>query len=308
MLEDLVRSDEFRDGLVGGVVALAVVLGVVWVARRSGRAGVLGLAGPAVVVAALVVLHPLAQSVLDARFVGGLVVLAVGANATRWLGWPLWIGALAVVPGAGLVATSTDIADIELGWVRVVTFIAIVLGAALVPEFDRENARAGLGPVLLPVTALGIYTTVPDTEQALVLVGVTVPLALLGWPKPWASLGAAGAAATVGLVAWTASVGGSARPGAIVGAMACLGVMTLEPVVLLLFGRRRPPAPTSPWSSGVVVVVALHIALVLFVSLAAGREISARAATGISAAGFAGAAVALAIVLALRRPSATGPG
>jgi hypothetical protein len=305
MLEDLVRSDRFQGGLVAGAVALALVLATAVAIRRSGRAGLPGLAGVALVVASLVELDRFGDSVLDDQLVGGLLVLAVGAFVTRWLRWPVLIGVLAAVPGAALVATSTDVADIDIPWVRALTFLTIVVGAALVPEFDRENARGGLGPVLFAVTALGMYTTLPDTEEVLVVIGVTWPLALLGWPKPWASLGAAGSAATVGLVAWIASVGGQGRPGAIIGALACLGVMLIEPVVLLVFGRRRPPTPTSPFSSGVIVVAALHVALVMFVSLAAGREISARAAAAISAVGFAGATLALLVILGLRRPETT---
>jgi len=72
----------------------------------------------------------------------------------------------------------------------------------------------------------------------------------------------------------------------------------------LVCGRRPPPTPAGPLSSGMVVTAALHVALVLCVSLAAGREVSARAAAAISVIAFAAAALALAIILMLRRPQA----
>jgi len=303
VLEDLVNDTGFRNGLVAGVVGLVVVGGLAVAVRRPPEKGLLGLAGIAVVLATLFGLERREVLADDEQLLVGLVVLAAGALVTTRFRWPLGLGMLAAVPGAALVASTSDVADINIDWVRALTFVTTAAGAALVADFDRENARSGLGPVLLAVTALGMYTTVPDTEQAAVLVGATLPLALLGWPKPLASLGAPGAAATVGLVVWTASVGGRGRPGAIVGAMACLGVMLLEPLVRRAFRRRPAPAPTSPLSSGMVVVAALHVALVLCVSLAAGREVSARAAAAISVVAFAAAAAALAVILMLRWPS-----
>jgi hypothetical protein len=51
-----------------------------------------------------------------------------------------------------------------------------------------------------------------------------------------------------------------------------------------------------------VMIAALHVALVLCVSLAAGREVSARAAAAISVVAFAAVAAALAVILMLRWP------
>jgi len=303
LLEDLVNDSGFRDGLRAGVVGLVVVGGLALALRRPRDLSPIGLAGVAVVLATLFGLERLDALADDEQLLIGLVALAAGALLTTRFRWPLGVGMLAAVPGAALVASTSDVANIDIYWVRALTFVTTAAGAALVADFDRENARAGLAPVLLVVTALGMYTTVPDTEQAAVLVGATLPLALLGWPKPLASLGAPGAAATVGLFVWTASVGGRGRPGAIVGAMACLGVMLLEPLVRRAFRRRPAPAPTGPLSSGMVVMAALHVALVLCVSLAAGREVSARAAAAISVVAFAAAAAALAVILVLRWPS-----
>ncbi|MGH9030608.1 MAG: hypothetical protein ACRDY4_16745 [Acidimicrobiia bacterium] len=308
ILEDLANNTGFRDGLVAGVVGLVAIGALALALRRPSDQSPLGLAGVAVVLATLFGLERLEALADDEQLLLGLLVLAAGALISSRLPWPLALGAIAALPGAALVASTSDVANIDIDWVRVLTFVTTAAGAALVADFDRHNGRAGLAPVLLAVTALGMYTTVPDTEQAAVLVGATLPLVLLGWPKPLASLGAPGAAATVGLVVWTASVGGRGRPGAIVGAMACLGVMLLEPIVRRGFRRRPPPEPTGPLSSGMVIMAALHVALVLCVSLAAGREVSARAAAAISVVAFAAAAVTLAVILMLQRPRARASG
>jgi hypothetical protein len=304
LLEDLVNDTGFRDGLLAGVVGLVAVGGLALGVRRPPGRGPLGLAGAGLVLATLYGLERIDALADGERLVLGLLVLAAGAFLASKLPWQPAVGVVLAIPGAALIASTTDVSSIDIDWVRVLTFGTTATGAALVADFDRFNARAGLAPVLLAVTALGMYTTVPDTEQAAVLVGVTVPLVLLGWPKPLAALGAPGAAATVGLVVWTASVGGRGRPGAIVGAMACLGVMLVEPVVRQIFRRWPPPEPTGPWSSGIVITAALHVALVLCVSVAAGREVSARTAAAISVVAFVAAAVALAVILVLRRPPA----
>jgi hypothetical protein len=145
---------------------------------------------------------------------------------------------------------------------RVLVLASAVVGATLLSDFDSRWCRRGLGPVLLAVSMLGIYATVPDTEQALVLLGLALPLALTFWPWPVASLGVAGSLATTGLVVWTISAGGAGRTSSIIGGLACLGVLVLEPITrglradrrsalelvpLRLWWVVRPPLPTWWW-------------------------------------------------------------
>jgi hypothetical protein len=307
-LEDLTRDEGFRAALVAGAVAVVAVGGLAVAFRHSVRGALLPVAGIAGVLAALIGLDRETGAVSGwTRLVLALIVLAAGGFATSVRRWPLPVGVLAAVPGATLLASTPAVSDIDIAWVPSVAFVATALGAALVADFDRENARGGLAPVLMAVTALGMYGALPDTEQAAALVGATVPIVLLGWPKPLASLGAPGAFAMVGLVVWTASVGGRGRPGAIVGAIACLGVMLVEPLVRRLFLRRPPRPPRSPVSLRVVLVAALHGGLALFISLSASREASATAALAIAAVAFTGVAIALAIVLFLDAPRAHVP-
>jgi hypothetical protein len=145
-------------------------------------------------------------------------------------------------------------------------FVTIVAGGALVADVDRRTARRGLGPLLFAVSVGGVYATVPDTEQALVLLGVAAPVALLGWPLRRAGLGAAGSPAAVAVLAWSAAVGGVGRPSSIVGAVGCLGLFVVGPV-----SRRAVRTSAS-------TVVAAHALLVLVSARVAGLRPTVRAA------------------------------
>ena len=119
---------------------------------------------------------------LGALLLGGLVADIFRAP------WPATL--ILAVLGAWLTASTTDLP--EVGWIRVLVLASAVVGGTLLSDFDSRWCRRGLGPVLLAVSMLGIYATVPDTEQALVVLGLALPLALTSWPWPVASLGVAG--------------------------------------------------------------------------------------------------------------------
>ncbi|MFA5882542.1 MAG: hypothetical protein WDA60_01695 [Acidimicrobiia bacterium] len=304
---DLIDDPGFRQGVGAGIVALLVVLAAaVLVSRpRRWRDAVLPVAGIATVVATLVALDRTGPSVLSSRRLGvGLVLLLVGPFAAaivlgRWRrSWPVAVAtAVAAIPGGVVVARAASLQN-HIGWVPALVFASAVIGGALVADFDDANARAGLSPVLLALAGLGMYVTVPDTEQTSVLVGVLLPLALLGWPVARARLGP-GAYATVGLVAWAAAVGGRGRPGSVVGAIASLGVLLAEPIARRLW-RGRARVPRRPTSGRALLMVALQLGIVVITSRVAGLETSGPAAAGISLVALALAVGGAAIVLAPR--------
>src|SRR4029450_3838516 len=110
--------------------------------------------------------------------------------------------------------------------------VAAVLAGAVLAGFDRRWRGRGLAPPLLAISAAGVYACVPDVEGALVVLGVTLPMTLLGWPWPPGlprrtdgaghvdaataaqppSLGVGGALAVAGLLVWTVATGGGRRP------------------------------------------------------------------------------------------------
>jgi hypothetical protein len=302
---DVVRDSGFRDGIAAGSVAFVALVAIALLVRCSPRRrrAIPALAGFALVAAGLVALDwsgP--RSLLTDRLVGGLVLMGLGPALAAILLPPRpmarVVAALAAVPGAVVVAQAAALYN-RFDWIEPFVVVTAVVGGALVRDFDVANARVGLAPLLVAVSALGIYSTSPDTEQILVVVGVAVPVVFAGWPKVLAAIGP-GAYALTGLIAWAGAVGGRGRPGAVVGALGCLGIFLVEPVVRRAWrGRARRP---DGWSSLVrLLVVTIHVAGVLLVARVAGLEQSATRAVVLAGGALALAAAFLALVL--RPPS-----
>jgi hypothetical protein len=178
---------------------------------------------------------------------GGLI-----ADATRL---PLLVRMLLAVPGAFVLAERSALPDPE--WARVFVAVLAVAGAGLVADLDRRNADSGLGPVLLAVTMVGLYESMPDPDFALLLVGAALPVALLGWPAPLARVGGAGAAAGSGLFAWADAVGGRGLLSAVIAGAACLGLFAVEPLAHAVMRRRRTMLERLPRRWWVPVLVGL---------------------------------------------------
>ena len=268
MLLDIVPLDrtEFLTGLAAGTVALVVgvlvSVGLRTFARPTVRWEGAGLLFAAAALVGLDLTHD-----APGGLVGGTALVAVGAGVAAAARFPLAVRPAAVAPGAWLVAAHGAIPGEP--WVRVLVFVTIVAGGALVADVDRRTARLGLGPLLFAVTVGGVYATVPDTEQALVLLGVAAPVALLGWPLRRAVLGRAGSPAAVAVLMWSAAVGGVGRPSSIVGAVGCLGLFVVAPL------SRRSVRTSAP------VVVAAHALLVLLSARVAGLRPTVRAAVAV---------------------------
>ncbi len=185
-----------------------------------------------------------------------VVLLAGGGLIADLASLPIPLHMLFAVPGAVVIADRSALPDPE--WVRMFIAVVTVVGAGLVADLDRRNERSGLGPILLAVTMVGLYESVPDPDFALLLVGAAVPLALLGWPVPLARLGGSGAAVASGLLVWAAAVGGRGSLSAVIAGCACLGLFIIEPVAHLLLRRRRSVLERLPrrWWAPVLVGVA----------------------------------------------------
>jgi hypothetical protein len=226
--------------------------------------------------------------------------------------------ALAAAGGAGIVAATDPPATLALPlpWIAVVAGVA----GALLAGFDRRWRGHGLAPLLLAVSAVGVYATVPDVEWALVVVGAALPLTLLGWPGPLApgglrgprrrdgpaqpppSLGVAGSLAAAALLAWTVTAGGAGRPGSVVGGLACLGVLAVEPLARLLDPRHRSALarPRVAWTA-----LAAHLVLVAVAARVVGRTETVAAALPLAGLALAAAlAVALAAAATVERTTA----
>jgi hypothetical protein len=290
-LSDLLAHEGFQTGLLFGIVAALVVVVVVVVGRRSHP-----WAGAAFVLAGIAAVHDLYR--VEIAAVAGLVlVIACGHVAA---GRAPTVQLVAVVPGTVLFALAADLD--RPAWAVPAIVTATLVGGLLVASFDRVLGPRGVAPVLLAVTVLGIYLTTPDTEHSAVLLGAAVPVALLSLPWPLATLGVGGSFAAVALVAWDVAVDGMGRDGAVVGGLACLGMLVVEPVVRWAAqGRGIPPAPVPLRYAA--TVVALHVGVVAVCSRVGGLRSSAIEAFVVCALAYVVAAAVL-VVQTTRRPVA----
>ena len=318
---DLLDDGGFRTGFALGLVGtLAVALGALGFRRTRPWAGLAFATATAAAMAD--------RYTFESDLVIGLGVLAVGGLLTA--GRHPLLGMVAAVPGAVVFVTAADlgrpdwITDLDLGypsWRPAAVLAVIVAGGALAADADGRLGPTGLGPALLAVSAFGVYFTTPDTEHAMVLVGVAVAIALAGVPLPLGSLGPAGATPAVAVLAWTVAVDGTFRAGSIVGGLACLGMFVVEPVVhhaLAVVGR-APGAHATPADRGAhaagpddrlaplwrqppsrvahaLTVAALHVVLVAVCSRVAGLRESSTAALATAVPAHAVAAAVLAAV------------
>jgi hypothetical protein len=295
-VHEIVSRTEFRFGLrwgcgFAGVGVAAGVISLMMFKRPAPIAGVL--------VSLALVNGARHSDPLPGNVVRGLVFLFVagllaGALAHWWR--PLaYTGLVFAIPGAVLLKTNTGLPDVH--WVGTLVVVTAVLGGTLVADFDRRYHARGWPVVMYVVSVVGVYFTVPDTERALVLLGVAVPLLLLGWPVALASLGTSGAYPAVGALAWMAAFEGLGRLSAIVGSVACLGLFVVEPLYRLC--KRNAPNlfDALPQKSWVVIPVAfVHLALVFVGSRVAGVRATVGRAVGLAVAELAVALVLLALV------------
>lgn len=284
-LADLLTRSDFHTGLIAGLVAVGVLVALVRlrVSMFFGWGLVLTAAG-------LVGIHfhigrrlslILALLVLGA---GGWLLDSAGRHpgrrALRLLGW------MVIVVGGALFSTRSGLPDIA--WVRISAPFAVVLGGTTLREWTDDESARFVGP-LFAITAFGIWTTVPSTESARVLLGSAIPMAFGTLRPVGARIYGPGAFALSGLAIWVVALGGEPRPASLIGGWACLGILVALPV--LLRGR--------PWPVGKMWMVAVgHAATVLVASRVVGLQDSLVVA-------IVGLAVLIAVVvvigLALRR-------
>jgi hypothetical protein len=211
---DLIDVEGFTTALlVGAVVALvlAVVRG-----RARERGG--GFA-PALFAGVLAGLH--VADLLPAGLVVGLVMVAVGSQVSA--GWWGPFRPLTTLPGALVLAAALP--DRASLWMATVAVVVTVVGGSR--SVTLERAAPGASAPLLAMSALAVYVCVPETSTAGVVAGAFVAAAALGILLP--AFSPAGAALGVALIAWSAAADGSARPGAVVGALGTLGVVLFVP-------------------------------------------------------------------------------
>jgi hypothetical protein len=299
-VQHLLDAHPFRVAFLVAAVTTVVLAAASLVLRRvAPKQAVLPLAGAGGAVAVVAGMRD-APNWSDDLAVGMLLLAAGGLAVTllvAFVDWPLLIGAAVAVPGAVVLATDADVTGFD--WAKTLSIVAIVAASALIADYDDYARPAGLAPVLLAATAIGVYYTVPDTEEAVVLVGATLPLVLLGFPFPFASLGRAGTFALVGAIVWVSCVDGRGRDTAIVGAIGCFGIMVLDPLLDRVLPERQERL-VRPWSWPLLAMAAIHVGLVAMASRVAGTSDSLSRAVVILVVSFVVAAVALSVLPQVR--------
>jgi len=291
----LTSTSQFQTGLLAGV--LAAVLAAGWTIGLPSRWSRWPVAGLAYVGAALLALEAAGTKRLVLRPDGwGLatIVLAVGGGLLAQRRTDPVLTALVLLP-AGAAALQ-DLRSLDPEWIGIAVACVVVVGGALAADFDVVQRRRSLGPLLLSGTALGIYATVPDTEAARVLVGAALPFAVAAALLPRFALGTGGAAGSVALWALVVAREGAARPGAVVGGLAALGLYVLEPI-----GRRAAVALVGPAPhlvellrervAAIAYALVLDAAVVLWMTRVAGLKESATTALVLTVPAAVGGAV-----------------
>jgi hypothetical protein len=263
---DLWNMQEFRAGLGFGVsAALALVL--LWLTISAlGRRRPVAVGGAVIAVGGL---WTIADN-LHLPFAVLLSVIGIGAvgGFTHAHRLPRRYCVALAIPFAWAIGFRSELTSVL--WARVFVTVAVCAGAILVAEFDDAWRRDAPGLTLFAVSALGVYATVPDTELVAAMLGVSLPLALLGWPLRLAALGRAGAAAAVALLVWVAAAGGGGRPASIMPAAACLGLLVGTPLGQLLFPRAGDRLRLARGPLLLLLVVS-HVVIVLVASRVGGR-------------------------------------
>jgi hypothetical protein len=113
-----------------------------------------------------------------------------------------------------------------------------------------------------------VFLTVPDTEGAMVLLGVAGVAGFLGWPRPVATLGAAGSYAVVGLYMFVAAEGAIGRPASIIGSVAVLGLLLIVPITIRL---RKAGWDHDLDRVHAIVPLVAQLVLVVLIARTAGR-------------------------------------
>jgi hypothetical protein len=234
---------------------------------------------------------PVATSVaaLAPGLLAGLVALAAGREAReglpaerRVLRWGT------VLPGAGLIGIAAGLST-DPWWVPPLAAVLVVAAAPLLSNFDRRWGPRGLPPILLVMSTVGLFYTLPDPEEAAVLLGVAAALALLALPPIRAWYGPSGSWVLAGAFVWTVAAGGYGRGSAIIGGIGCLGAFVAEPLAHRL--ARASGAQRGTWAIAIV-----HGATVLVAARVAGLQSNPGVALTIAAANLAGLVAALAWV------------
>jgi hypothetical protein len=229
----------------------------------------------------------------------GLILLVVGQRLANERGARLGLRAAWTLPGTVLISVGTGL---PAAWLAVVVAATILAFTPVVASFESIWDRARLMFPFMAVSSIGIYYTVPDPEEAMILMGAALALVPLALAPVTARLAPFGSSSGwVAVVTWVSAAGGYGRPSSVVGGILTLGLPAVEPVARHVFPRLMLPTLISKPRRALFLI--LHGLLVLVASRIIGLQQSVSVAI---LGGFVVVAVGvLAVLLLARSPSTT---
>lgn len=284
-LRDLVTARSFALGVLWGALVVLCSPPLARLARRR----VTNMGGLAFGLAAFLALRGWGGAAVAPYGVAfALVLLTIGGAAIDHLELRLptrvpraaIAPAIALLPGAIVLGVFAPIHN--AAWAPYTIALVTPLVGGLMHDFDRVHSARPAPLLLLFISIVGAYLTVPQTALVLVLVGVSVPLALLSFPQPLAALGPAGSALVAGVFCWVVVAAGHESPGSVVGALGALGLLVIEPLgrrfqkvftthAMRRSMRRRPRELAARYGERWIVVVSTAAVCQLLFMLYAAR-------------------------------------
>lgn len=226
-LIELLETSFFQVGIWVGLSCLVLGWLLILAVRRRQPLPVAGvLIGGGTLLALWILEEPIGTEIW------AVIVILLGTLTARLVRGPAWVTPVAALPGAVWLAMGTDIT--ELGWVRLSIVVLVPVVGYLIDDFEKRYSSFGLGVIFFVLAILGVFFAVPDTEWARTLVAVAVPVTFLAWPMVGASLGTEGSYVAVAVFLIVTSQGGGPRPASIVGGIAGLGLLLIEPVLIVV--------------------------------------------------------------------------
>jgi len=271
----VVQSSYFMWGIAMGGLGLLITLAII----RRNRAGAPLAMGGVMVAAAVVASVGLAGEQTIAMWSGIALILA-GTGITGALGGSSVAIALASIPGAYVIALT---ASADPQWVRPLIVIATPVVGYLFADFESRYADHGFGIIFFGLAAMGAFLAVPDTELSRSLFAVCLPMSLTAWPRPLLGLGRSGAYMAASIFMLFTTVGGIGRPASVVGALACLGFLAVEPLAARARpGLRQLPSALNRTPEAALLAAVPQFGVVLVASRVAARFESIPKAAGVS--------------------------
>lgn len=271
----------------------------------------LGVAAGALAIATIALVPAMRRVPITVVTGAGAAAVVVAMARSMTGGWWTVLGLAGLAGAAAVRSASPQLALVTVGILALAAsapsrtaggFLGAAVVVAALAVADVVAARGpALTAALLALSVAGVWAAVPDTEEILLVGGVlALPLVVtvaggldrldVRWSLP-------SAAAIVGPVVWAAVVGGRGRPGSMVGGVACLGVLLVEPAARRI---ARRPATERPPVAVVVVVVAVQVGLVAITARVAATHTAVGPAALVSAAALAaGTAVLSSALVAL---------